>query len=704
MSTTTRPSLLASLGSASLHPNLSRATRATTAFLIPLILSSTVGLPVSVIFAAIAAQNIAQLDVRGAYPIRFMLLVTVTLVLTCCAALGVAVSDNLPLAVAGTVLIALGAALWRHLCADYALGIIVSTCLLYLLGIAHPDSAHGSAVLGALAGGAIGMTIQTALWPWRARHPLRQAVSGSWTRAADLFTLCLSGDKSTATTLVRDEAALRLAVDQAREVLAGAGRHHDPRVLENLVTLNILAARLSVRAVSILTALECSGERNLRQRLAPSLEPLFNNLTNCARSVAIAIVSRDPAHLALCEVRFARLRALLTSTRARLLALHPKSAVDSSLSEVWGQMETVAEEVPGLLTPIVDRSGDGLRFPRELLDLETWQLRPLAASLNFSSRIDPLLVRYGVRLACLSAIATGIWRHYDISHGYWLPLTIFVVLQPAYGPTLSRAVQRIIGTLAGSVVAGLLMLVAVPLPLRIAGIGIGVFTFAFYLKSRYAVAVFSVTIFIMLLLGLHGESSPNLILERGCITLGAGLATLIGAARLWPEDERKRIQKKLTTAFASSRTYLLQVISRLPAGPGVDEDLLNAKRSAERAAAAVFTTLNTVVSDRSLAGETRRTTSLAHGNQRLLRVANLLLVQTGKGPATPPPAHEPVVLALDHGLELLTSCCEGRGDAGRVAQLITEIDTLPPATNDEDSLHRRLLQAANEVRALLAAV
>ncbi|MCC5023729.1 MAG: hypothetical protein J6386_13540 [Candidatus Synoicihabitans palmerolidicus] len=65
-----------------------RAGRATAGFMVPLALQATVGLPVSVVFASIAAQNIAMLDVRGDYRLRVLLLVGMTRLLASAGALG----------------------------------------------------------------------------------------------------------------------------------------------------------------------------------------------------------------------------------------------------------------------------------------------------------------------------------------------------------------------------------------------------------------------------------------------------------------------------------------------------------------------------------------------------------------------------------------------------------------------------------------
>ena len=49
------------------QPDLARAARATAGIIVPLLLAETGQIPLHVIFAAIAAQNVAMADVRGSY-------------------------------------------------------------------------------------------------------------------------------------------------------------------------------------------------------------------------------------------------------------------------------------------------------------------------------------------------------------------------------------------------------------------------------------------------------------------------------------------------------------------------------------------------------------------------------------------------------------------------------------------------------------
>src|SRR6185436_7567515 len=84
-------------------------------------------------------------------------------------------------------------------------------------------------------------------------------------------------------------------------------------------------------------------------------------------------------------------------------------------------------------------------------------------------------------------------------HGYWLPFTVVVVLQPDYGSTRQRAGQRVLGTLGGSVLASLFLWLHPPEGGLMAASTVTMFAFGYFLKRNYALAIFFVTLFIVLL-------------------------------------------------------------------------------------------------------------------------------------------------------------------------------------------------------------
>ncbi|HWV85529.1 MAG TPA: FUSC family protein [Capillimicrobium sp.] len=102
-----------------------------------------------------------------------------------------------------------------------------------------------------------------------------------------------------------------------------------------------------------------------------------------------------------------------------------------------------AGAAPGLALMVVARSGTAPApgFAREAL-----------ATVRAGVAHDRSLQAHALRLALAVSLGTFIDRALDLSHGYWIPLTILAILQPGEHATHVRALQRAAGTLGGAAV------------------------------------------------------------------------------------------------------------------------------------------------------------------------------------------------------------------------------------------------------------
>src|SRR3954467_101808 len=87
--------LIQRVDDAARQPDVSRAVRATIAFMVPLLLAARGWISVDVSFVALAAQNIAMVDIRGDYRLRFALVTAMAGVFVGAAALGAIVAGHL---------------------------------------------------------------------------------------------------------------------------------------------------------------------------------------------------------------------------------------------------------------------------------------------------------------------------------------------------------------------------------------------------------------------------------------------------------------------------------------------------------------------------------------------------------------------------------------------------------------------------------
>ena len=66
--------------------------------------------------------------------------------------------------------------------------------------------------------------------------------------------------------------------------------------------------------------------------------------------------------------------------------------------------------------------------------------------------------RHAIRLGVALALATALYRllPFPVGRGYWIPLTVLLVLRTDFASTFTRGLARLIGTILGAVLAVLL--------------------------------------------------------------------------------------------------------------------------------------------------------------------------------------------------------------------------------------------------------
>ncbi|MGC3992938.1 MAG: FUSC family protein [Propionicimonas sp.] len=128
----------------------------------------------------------------------------------------------------------------------------------------------------------------------------------------------------------------------------------------------------------------------------------------------------------------------------------------------------------------------------------------------------------------------------DWPHGYWLPLTLSIVLRPFDDETLRKSWQRVLGTVAGALVAVVLSFVLPPWVVVVAVGACLVLALCYLVRADYPRQVIFLTP-VVVLLG-PAVSPGGLAVERVLLTvLGAALAAVVavGVARFdrrWPEE------------------------------------------------------------------------------------------------------------------------------------------------------------------------
>jgi uncharacterized membrane protein YccC len=558
-----------------------------------------------------------------------------TAILATSAGLGGLVAGNLVAAVLAMGLVALCAGVWRHVSSDYGPGLAIASTLVFALGLGgHGEALAGRHFLAALAGGLWGLGLQVALWPFRPQHPLRRTVSDSWLSLSNVFAAMATEEpgEDRDQRIYQAESELRTTLDQTSHSL-GAARAKAGALVGHLSELNRAAMQLATQLGAFNTVLESLMLRPDFSHFAASFQPVLTTFTNTCRTIALAVVSRQPSHLRTLDLRLRRLTNLLNALGDRIAARTGDSDESARMKEILGKMTQALPPIEASLRATIERANEREAFSLELFDMETWKLRPLASALNLSLRLDPALVRYSLRSAALTMMGVVAVFELHLHHGYWLPFTMMVVLQPDYGSTRQRAAQRVLGTVAGSVLASAILFLHLPAAYAILATAVTGFWFIYFVKRNYGVAVVFITLFVVLLTEFGGKVDIWFAVERLATTVAGGLLALLAALLFWPTWERDRFPPILARALRANGDFVRVVTAHILRGDAPDTETAHAQRSAEVANSAVFSSLRRLSGDpKNRQDIIERAAALANGNQRLTRALNGIVLHLEAGP------------------------------------------------------------------------
>lgn len=155
---------------------------------------------------------------------------------------------------------------------------------------------------------------------------------------------------------------------------------------------------------------------------------------------------------------------------------------------------------------------------------------------RLAGRLDArnVFVRHGVRLAIVIGIAMLVAGVNHEPHAYWLPMTVAWMTKPDQNGTDERIVQRVLGTIAGILVAALIVDVLHAGPLAIVVVaGVGMALSVLFMQANYPVAVIGVTVMVVSLLTFDGDPVGQTMAFRIILTVAAGVLAFL-AFYVWP--------------------------------------------------------------------------------------------------------------------------------------------------------------------------
>lgn len=183
--------------------------------------------------------------------------------------------------------------------------------------------------------------------------------------------------------------------------------------------------------------------------------------------------------------------------------------------------------------------------------------RPPGVGLTLRSAAGPgsEAGRHAFRLAAAGGIAEAVALAARLPHGYWVPMTCLIVLQPGYASTLRRGLQRAAAVALGAGL-GLATALLVPLGPRafLPGIGLSLaVAYAVWGVNYFLYALFLTDLVVVLLALLGLPPLPAALARLEGTAMGAALALAAYAA--WPTWERGAAGEKIARLLEEQGRY-----------------------------------------------------------------------------------------------------------------------------------------------------
>ena len=175
------------------------------------------------------------------------------------------------------------------------------------------------------------------------------------------------------------------------------------------------------------------------------------------------------------------------------------------------------------------------------------------SNLSFSSNI----FRHSIRVALALIVGLIVARWLDVGHGYWVLLTIVVILKPAYSLTKQRNKDRIFGTVLGLLLAFLILIIAPGTYVSLALIIIFMIVSFTFMRTNYFVNVLFMTAFIILFFFINYPANiGSLLVNRFIDTIAGSSIAFVASLFLVPVWEKEEIMNSVKLTLIGQSNYL----------------------------------------------------------------------------------------------------------------------------------------------------
>ncbi|MDB4914289.1 MAG: hypothetical protein JWM95_1933 [Gemmatimonadetes bacterium] len=446
------------------RPAYAAGVRASMATIVPIIAAQYLELAAAGTWMSLGGFNGALSDRGGSYRARAQTMVALLFTGAFAAALGALVSGHLYAELIATFAVAFAASVLR-VWGNPGVSVGGATLSVFVVSLAIPPQSSDEPLTRAffvIVGGLWAMGIALLLWPLKPYRPARVAISACYSALADyvLQVADATRQRHTAEWPVQHApgsiTSVRSALEHARNVLVQLRRGRPGTVDrgERLLVLSESADQLFGHVVAFGEALATLREEARIEALHEKCIALLGAISDTARAIGAGVemeteVSRIPVTWNGGVLREAIRQHAADGVDPQYehaaLILDRAAQFASSASVTLEALNSGAVNADALQKPMRAPAAEEVREERQVLDSLRAMLSP-----------GSLISRFALRVAIVTTVAVALTELFQLKRGYWITITVIVILQPYAGVTLTRAVQRVLGTVLGGLLAAAL--------------------------------------------------------------------------------------------------------------------------------------------------------------------------------------------------------------------------------------------------------
>ncbi len=546
------------------RPAVWLALRTAAATAVPLIAARWLD-PTAASWAPLAGFLVALADKGGAYRSRAITMSSVGLG-GLAAVIGGSLIAGQGILTAILVAVGLSACALAQAWGPAMVGVGNSIAIQLLVAASLPCSPHEvvERAVGFAGGASFALVLGLIVWPVRVYKPGRRAVAAVLRALAEharSLAATRAEDATWRDQVVPRHRAIRDQIEVGRVVLAAMrrGRGGETGRGERLLATLQLADQMFGILLGLEEALDAGCPPEAREISARGLEELAAGLDGLAADVVIErppktvrrVWSAELPPIADPVARTLGAHALALITRAHV----DRASAESVVASIGDDSEPLRAQVP-----------------------EPEPRPPLRAVLRAALDPEGFVLRHAVRVAVVVSVAMTLARVLDLSHRYWVTLTAYLLLTPLGSATRIRALQRVVGTIIGGVLAAAIPWavddprIVLVLIVVLAGLSASV------LQLNYALYASLMTPTFVLLAEVH-SADVHLVGIRIANTLIAAALVVLGSL-LWPARPAARFDDEIADAYEGAARYLEEVIAAITGGvPQPSAAVVSARRA-----------------------------------------------------------------------------------------------------------------------------